>query len=478
MPTNLTDMVFIGLIASVAVLVWVLYRSQQQNKYVSQISSDSRRHADMLEVLSSYEHALSGDLELDPLCEKIVSKLSELSRFPYVSLYMLEDHAMKLRHAAGIEKPVEEFPANQGVSARIIRSGKTEHLTDIDEDPLFSRTTEQVAASVWIPVADSVQVIGALVIGLTPEIGLTRMDVTLAERIGDNLKVHISRVKLHMEMSSRGFKYQSVIDNVDEVIFQTDDAGYWSFLNPAWTVYTGESVEQSLGASVLEFVHPEDQRAFLHVFSPILSGQSETCRSEFRIVHEEDRVIWVEMHARPVRNEDGDIRGVFGTLFDISDRKSRESERTSGNSELLASEEIAERVRPEEGGKILMMDDERIVRSLVSDILTHSGYEVVLTEDGQAAVDAYVEAGRSGAPFDAVILDLTVPGGMGGKDALNRIMMSDPQAQVIVSSGYVNNPILANYRKYGFIGMVPKPYQADQLTGVLQQVISTGQVKD
>jgi len=124
------------------------------------------------------------------------------------------------------------------------------------------------------------------------------------------------------------------------------------------------------------------------------------------------------------------------------------------------------------------MDDERIVRSLVSDILTHSGYEVVLTEDGQAAVDAYVEAGRSGAPFDAVILDLTVPGGMGGKDALNRIMMSDPQAQVIVSSGYVNNPILANYRKYGFIGMVPKPYQADQLTGVLQQVISTGQVKD
>ena len=290
------------------------------------------------------------------------------------------------------------------------------------------------------------------------------------------MKIHVTRAKKHQGLSARGHQCQSVIDNVDEVIFQTDAAGYWSFLNPAWTDYTGESVEDSLGATVLEFVYPEDQRSYLRAFSPVLSGKSETCRSEFRIVHNEDRVIWVEMHGRPVRNEEGLIRGAFGTLVDISERKHRESDGQPTESQNNSEGSIpSEGLSTGEGRKVLMMDDERIVRSLVSDILTHSGYEVALTEDGQAAVDAYTEAAASGSPFDAVILDLTVPGGMGGKDALNRIMMFDPQALVIVSSGYVNNPILADYRKYGFIGMVPKPYQADHLIRVLSEVITTGQ---
>lgn len=145
----------------------------------------------------------------------------------------------------------------------------------------------------------------------------------------------------------------------------------------------------------------------------------------------------------------------------------------TGHAPDLTSPGLAE-ASPGQSGhkKILLMDDERIVRSLVSDILTHSGYKVQVTEDGADAVQAYVQELEAGAPFDVVIMDLTVPGGMGGHEALQHILMKDPYARVVVSSGYANDPALANYRQYGFMGMVSKPYQAEELTKVLNEVLT------
>ncbi|MCG2721561.1 MAG: PAS domain-containing protein [Thermodesulfovibrionales bacterium] len=122
-------------------------------------------------------------------------------------------------------------------------------------------------------------------------------------------------------------------------------------------------------------------------------------------------------------------------------------------------------------GKILVMDDEEILRDFTSRILTKSGYDVELSSDGVEAIQRYREAMDSGCPFDAVIMDLTVPGGMGGKETIRKLLEIDPAVKAIVSSGYSNDPIMANYAEYGFKGVVAKPYTLEELIRAIRTVM-------
>lgn len=122
-------------------------------------------------------------------------------------------------------------------------------------------------------------------------------------------------------------------------------------------------------------------------------------------------------------------------------------------------------------GKVLLMDDEQIIRVVGSEMLQLLGYEVVCAQDGAEAIERYRQAQEEGHTFDVVILDLTIPGGMGGKDAVSKILSLDPTAAVIVSSGYSNDPVIAEYRHYGFRGAVCKPYRLQELSAVLHEVL-------
>ena len=122
--------------------------------------------------------------------------------------------------------------------------------------------------------------------------------------------------------------------------------------------------------------------------------------------------------------------------------------------------------------RILVMDDEEMVRRLLSNMLHKLGSEVVLTEDGAAALKAYSESKANSCPFDLVIMDLTVQRGMGGQEAIQRLLEFDPNVKAVVSSGYSDNPIMADYRAHGFCGVINKPYTLAQLTAVLRSVLS------
>jgi len=125
--------------------------------------------------------------------------------------------------------------------------------------------------------------------------------------------------------------------------------------------------------------------------------------------------------------------------------------------------------------RILVMDDEELVRELVSDMLNSIEYKVTTAIDGAEAIELYKEATELGNPFDAVIIDLTIPGGMGGKETIQRLVDTDPEVKAIVSSGYSNDPVLASFREYGFRGAIAKPYRVIELSEVLHRVImSTG----
>ncbi|MBN2810051.1 MAG: response regulator [Deltaproteobacteria bacterium] len=122
-------------------------------------------------------------------------------------------------------------------------------------------------------------------------------------------------------------------------------------------------------------------------------------------------------------------------------------------------------------GKIMIMDDEEIIREVAEEILTHLGYEVLSVTDGAEAVDLYKTALGNEAPIDVTIMDLTIPGGMGGKEAVKKILELDSKAKVIVSSGYCNDPVMANFKEYGFAAMVAKPFDFAELGKVIRAVL-------
>ena len=141
-------------------------------------------------------------------------------------------------------------------------------------------------------------------------------------------------------------------------------------------------------------------------------------------------------------------------------------------SEQPCDEDAAKTTRSAAGsGKILVMENEEEVCDVIEAILEHYGYEVVFAADGVEAIAAYQQARDNGGPFDSVIMDLTIPGGMGGKEAIERLLGLDPQVKAIVASGYANDPVMLDYRAHGFAACIAKPYHTDTLRQTLQDVI-------
>lgn len=122
------------------------------------------------------------------------------------------------------------------------------------------------------------------------------------------------------------------------------------------------------------------------------------------------------------------------------------------------------------GKRVLVVDDEASILRISASMLTHLGCQTSIACEGRAALDLYAQARQQGQPYDAVIMDLTMPGGMGGSETIEHLRKIDPEVCAIVSSGYSDDPIMANYQRYGFRAMVPKPYRLNELQAVLGQV--------
>jgi PAS domain S-box-containing protein len=139
---------------------------------------------------------------------------------------------------------------------------------------------------------------------------------------------------------------------------------------------------------------------------------------------------------------------------------------------VAVSRKPVENAVPSGTGKILVMDDEADIRQTACDILERLGYSAIPAADGESVIKLYQEALLAGDPFKAVIMDLTIPGGIGGVETLEVLRELEPDVKAIVSSGYSNDPVMAEYRKYGFAGVVAKPYRVREFGEVVHRVIN------
>jgi two-component system cell cycle sensor histidine kinase/response regulator CckA len=125
-----------------------------------------------------------------------------------------------------------------------------------------------------------------------------------------------------------------------------------------------------------------------------------------------------------------------------------------------------------QNGTILVMDDDRLMRMIAAFMLNQLGYEAQVAANGEEAVALYEAQKREGSPFDAVILDIRVDGGMGGGETLQHLRRIDPGVKVVISSGCHSDPLMVNYMQHGFNNVLPKPYGAVELEQTLSAVFS------
>jgi len=140
----------------------------------------------------------------------------------------------------------------------------------------------------------------------------------------------------------------------------------------------------------------------------------------------------------------------------------------------VRSQQEEEVVTPERKIRVLIMDDEEMVRDIARDMLIMLGHEVEAACDGEEAIAIFTRSLEEGNPVDVVIMDLTIPGGMGGKEAVRKILAIAPDARVIVSSGYSSDPVMANYQQYGFTAAIGKPYQLQDLAAGIEMCLQSG----
>jgi CheY-like chemotaxis protein len=170
-----------------------------------------------------------------------------------------------------------------------------------------------------------------------------------------------------------------------------------------------------------------------------------------------------------IKNHDGYIEvqselGV-GAKFTIYLPATKGEEEKNGEEKEMVAEGV---------GRVLIMDDEESVREFAGEMLRHLGYDVEYAGNGNEALQKYSMLREKVQTFDVVIIDLTMPGGMGGKEAMERLLNIDPRVKAIVSSGYSNDPVMAEYNRYGFKGVVCKPYRIEELGKTVKEVMRNG----
>jgi len=195
-------------------------------------------------------------------------------------------------------------------------------------------------------------------------------------------------------------------------------------------------------------IAPKDlEKIFDPYFTTKPQGTGLGLTTSYSIIKNHDGIITVE--SRPGK---GSVFSFYLPALEIS----------------IGSHTVEEKLVKHGGGKILVMDDDDAVRTVISQLLKGFGYTVLCTATGNETIDTYKSALNESQPFDVVIMDLTIPGGIGGKEVVKILAGIDPTVKAIVASGYSNDPVMANFKDYGFCGVILKPFNIDEFVRVVE----------
>lgn len=314
---------------------------RQNEEKLRQLYNATHWQAQELTLLNQVRTAMAQEMDLSPLIRTVVKAIAEIFDYTYVSLYLLEGDKLILYHQIGYDKPYPVIALQKGIIGRTARLGEPVFVENVMEDPDYVPAANEIVSEICVPLFDRHQLVGAFNIESTAEKSLTNDDMRLMIALSEQISIAVERARLYTSLRESKEQYQKVVESVREVIFQTDERGYWSFLNPAWTEMTGYSVAETLGQSVLDCILPEDRALTASQYRPLMKGEISFTRYETRLMTHGRGPRWIEVHARRTADTQGRMIGMSGTLTDITERKLNEQQAA----ELLAQSRTVDALR-------------------------------------------------------------------------------------------------------------------------------------
>lgn len=285
----------------------------------------AQRQTQEQQLINQVRNAIAGELHLPTIIRLTVEAIKETFNYELVSLYLFaadsNNTELIMQHQLGYTNAIRRMPADRGIIGQVARTGQAVLLEDVKRSPIFIAAMPEIVSEVCVPLVVQNQTVGVFNVETTNGISLTEADLHLMKVLAEHINIAIERGRLYTEVQQREQQYHSVFNSLKEVVFQTDEQGRWTFLNPAWTEITGYKLSESMGVCFLDYIHPDDRQYNAELFTPLLERQEKYCRHEVRWMTKDGSWRWIQFYAHLTLDQEDGVAGISGTLDDITERK-------------------------------------------------------------------------------------------------------------------------------------------------------------
>jgi diguanylate cyclase (GGDEF)-like protein/PAS domain S-box-containing protein len=320
-----------------------LLKSRQRQKELLNVA---QRRAQEEVLINKVRNAVALEVHLPIIIQKIVEAIKETFHYELVSLYLLAPETnnteLVLQHQIGYNSVIPRMSADKGILGLVARTGRPILLEDAQANPHFIGAVPGIVSEVCVPLVIQGRTVGVFNVETNNGIRLNLADLRLMKVLAEHISIAIERGWLYAEVQKREKQYRSVFNSLKEVVFQTDEQGRWTFLNPAWTEISGYTLKESLGVCFLDYIHPDDRQYNAELFTPLLERQQEVARHEVRWMIKDGSWRWIRFFARLTLDEENSVAGISGTLDDITESKLAEE---ALESEKLRFLQLAENIK-------------------------------------------------------------------------------------------------------------------------------------
>ncbi len=340
---------------------------RQSEILYEELYNSTWRQAQELSLMVRVREALTNKLDLKSIIRTVVEVTAESFGYALVSLYLLDGEVLHLQHQVGYASTINEMPITKGVMGLVARTGKAVLLEDCRKHPDFIAAQPNLTSEVCVPIFKNGQVTGVLNVETEASQKLSSNDLEMMTTLSEHIGVAMERAELYTAVQESNQKYQMVVDNIHEAIFQVDLQGKMTFLNKAWFALSGYTIKESIGKHFSDFIYkPELKNLYEAQQSQTFDDPLRDVRLQTMLLRPDGSLVPIESHLQRIYNADGTMLGWGGTIMDISDRL--QAEKKAREMRLLVQ------VQGAISTKLNLKD---MIQSVVETISETFGYELV-----------------------------------------------------------------------------------------------------
>lgn len=338
---------------------------RQSEILYEELYNSTWRQAQELSLMVRVREALANKLDLKSLIRTVVEATAESFGYALVSVYLLQHETLYLQHQVGYDHILKEIPISKGVIGLVARTAQPVLAEDCRSHPDYIPAQDDLTSEVCVPIFQTGKVVGVLNVETTAPQKLTSNDLELMTTLSEHVGIAMERAELYTAIQESNQKYEMVVNNIREAIFQVDLEGKFSFLNQAWYPLCGYTVEESLGQHFSNFIHHEEVRN-LYEAQRSQTPETNDIRLQTVLVRGDGSLVPIESHLQQIHSPDGTLMGWGGTIMDISDRLQAEKQAREMHLLVRVQETISSQLGLKE-----------MIQSVVETISEIFGYELV-----------------------------------------------------------------------------------------------------